>query len=367
MMSSLQISFFGATDIGRVRTNNEDTFIATYIWDQRHILLAVIDGMGGEEGGEIAAEIARRSIIGYLEEFQNDTVLNLIKRALADANNEIIRKKEGHPLYRRMGCVATAGIIDLDEQTLSMAHVGDTRLYRYSDGELSKLTHDHSLVGYQEEQGILSEEQAMKHPRRSVIERCLGSENHLADDKSFIEAGVFPLIKGETFLFCSDGLSDVLKSAQIADCIETGCSLEGVCLNLIGRANEEGGKDNITVVLARVSESEKPFELRDCKEAGFDEDEDCVDKNVLDNPELNNAGICKSNSKKRISGCKLISSAIALLIVSVAAGFFLGMQFSQSEKKQNLPDKKIEETNILQSQIIEDSVTVINSIDSIII
>lgn len=97
MMSSLQISFFGATDIGRVRTNNEDTFIATYIWDQRHILLAVIDGMGGEEGGEIAAEIARRSIIGYLEEFQNDTVLNLIKRALADANNEIIRKKEGIP------------------------------------------------------------------------------------------------------------------------------------------------------------------------------------------------------------------------------------------------------------------------------
>lgn len=267
-MSSFQVSFFGATDIGRVRTNNEDTFIAQYIWDERHILLAAIDGMGGEEGGEIAAEIAKDSIIQYLTDFQNDSVLNLIKRAVADANNAILRYKEVQPLYRRMGCVATAGIIDLDEETLSIAHVGDSRLYRFSDGELSKLTHDHSLVGYQEEQGILTEEQAMKHPRRSVIERCLGSDHHLADDKSFIEAGVFPLIKGEKFIFCSDGLSDVLTSAEISDCLRTEASTEEECHSLISKVNAAGGKDNVTVIIAHVFESDDSDQLKENDDRG---------------------------------------------------------------------------------------------------
>lgn len=255
-MSTIRISFFGATDIGKVRTNNEDTFIAQQIWDDHHFLLVAIDGMGGEEGGEIAADIAKESIIKYLTDFQNDTDLNLIKRAIADANNEIIRQKEFMPKYRRMGCVATAGIINVDSGTLSIAHVGDSRLYRYTNGELSKLTHDHSLVGYQEEQGILTEEQAMKHPRRSVIERCLGYENHYAEDNSFIEAGVFPLVDGEKFIFCSDGLCDMLMSNQIAECMSSGVSPKDECYDLINKANEAGGKDNITVVIAHVDRND---------------------------------------------------------------------------------------------------------------
>ena len=255
-MSTIRISFFGATDIGKVRTNNEDAFIAQQIWDDHHFLLVAIDGMGSEEGGEIAADIAKESIIKYLTDFQNDTDLNLIKRAIADANNEIIRQKEFMPKYRRMGCVATAGIINVDSGTLSIAHVGDSRLYRYTNGELSKLTHDHSLVGYQEEQGILTEEQAMKHPRRSVIERCLGYENHYAEDNSFIEAGVFPLVDGEKFIFCSDGLCDMLMSNQIAECMSSGVSPEDECYDLINKANEAGGKDNITVVIAHVDRND---------------------------------------------------------------------------------------------------------------
>lgn len=255
-MNELKVLFHGQTDIGKKRENNEDTFIAEYIWDKRHILLVVIDGMGGEEGGEIAANIARNTIIKYLKEFQDDTVLNLIKRAVADANNEIIRQKEVQPQLNRMGCVATAGIIDLDEETLSIAHVGDTRLYRYSGGELTKLTHDHSLVGYQEEQGVLTEEQAMKHPRRSVIERCLGSDRHLADDKYFIEGSIFPLISGEIFLFCSDGLCDMLLSKEILDTLLKDETPETECSELIEKANQKGGKDNITVVIAQVVQCE---------------------------------------------------------------------------------------------------------------
>lgn len=252
MSSSTNIAFAALTDIGRVRENNEDTYIAKLIWDDRHVLIAAIDGMGGEEGGEIAASIARDAIVKYLEDFHNDTPLNLIKRAVADANNEIVRYKEAQPKYRRMGCVATAGIFDLEANTLSIAHVGDSRLYSYSHGELKKLTHDHSLVGYQEEQGILTEEQAMRHPRRSVIERCLGDEIHYSEDKSFIEAAVFPLISDSTFLFCSDGLSDVLRSSEIAECLEQDMPVEEKCKLLIDKANEAGGKDNITVALVKV-------------------------------------------------------------------------------------------------------------------
>lgn len=327
-MSTFQVSFFGATDIGRVRTNNEDTFIAQYIWDDRHILLAAIDGMGGEEGGEIAADIAKKSIIKYLSDFQNDTVLNLIKCALADANNEIIRYKEVQPQYRRMGCVATAGIIDLDEETLSIAHVGDSRLYRFSEGGLSKLTHDHSLVGYQEEQGILTEEQAMKHPRRSVIERCLGSENHLADDKSFIEAGVFPLISGEKFLFCSDGLCDVLTSAQISECLKYESSPEDECLKLIERTNEAGGKDNITVVMAHIIESEQVEEANNKDE---------------DNNEVPSQTETIKNKHKR----KWLYIMFVLLVVCNIGGFLLGINYS---KKNQRIDQDIDTT--LQSESI---------------
>ncbi|MCM1319948.1 MAG: protein phosphatase 2C domain-containing protein [Muribaculaceae bacterium] len=248
----MQISFFGATDIGRKRTNNEDAFIAQEIWDNEHILLVAIDGMGGEEGGEVAAEIARLTIVEYLERIHDGSPLNLIKSAMAEANNAILHEKDTQPRYQRMGCVATAGIFDLKEQTLSIAHVGDSRLYRFSHDELTKLTHDHSLIGYQEEQGILTEEQAMHHPRRSVIERCLGAELHNPEDKHFIEAGIFPLANGETYIFCSDGLSDVLTSDQIKACLGRGRTPAAECKQLIDAANNAGGKDNITIIIAHI-------------------------------------------------------------------------------------------------------------------
>lgn len=322
-MSSLDVTYFGATDIGKVRTNNEDTFIAQTIWDDRHMLLVVIDGMGGEEGGEVAAEIARLSIVRYLEEFQNDTILNLIKRAVADANNEIIRNKEVQPQYRRMGCVATAGIIDLDEKTLSIAHVGDSRLYRYSHGELTKLTHDHSLVGYQEEQGILTEEQAMKHPRRSVIERCLGSDNHLADDASFIEAAVFPLFDEETYLFCSDGLYDVLTSSEIEDCLSLKFPPEIECRNLIATANDAGGIDNITVVIAHISESKDmnaEMQISEC--------------DAEDNTEASNEQTTNKSKVKQIFIKSLIVILYSVFILTL--GFWIGVKYESLKHRSEI-------------------------------
>jgi len=353
-MSSLEVTFFGATDIGKVRTNNEDTFIAQTIWDDRHILLVVIDGMGGEEGGEVAAEIARSSIVRYLEEFQNDTLLNLIKRAVADANNEIVRSKEAQPQYRRMGCVATAGIIDLDEKTLSIAHVGDSRLYRYSHGELTKLTHDHSLVGYQEEQGILTEEQAMKHPRRSVIERCLGSDNHLADDASFIEAAVFPLFDEETYLFCSDGLSDVLTSSEIEGCLSPKSSPENECCKLITNANNAGGKDNITVVIAHIYDS-----------TDINAEEQKSEYDTEENAEDSNEKPADKPKHKRTIIKYLIFTAYSAFLI--ALGFWIGAKYESlqhSTEKIEAPTTSAIIDTAMQENI-SDSTTLDN--DTIII
>ncbi|MCM1005654.1 MAG: protein phosphatase 2C domain-containing protein [Prevotella sp.] len=308
----MQVTFYGATDIGRVRTNNEDVFIAQKIWDNKHILLVAIDGMGGEEGGEIAAEIARNTIIDYLSAVRDNTPLNLIKAAVAEANNEIVRAKSEQPQYQRMGCVATAGIIDLAKHTLSIAHVGDSRLYRYSKGDLRKLTHDHSLVGYQEEQGILSEEEAMKHPRRSVIERCLGIELHTPDDRGFIEAGIFPLINGEKFLFCSDGLSDVLTSAEIASCLSSEATPEQECAALIDKANAAGGKDNITVVIAHIGScTDEALQKVDVPafSQSPDETNDDTDATGLQSQYI--------ETKKR----KLFWTVLLTALISAAAGF----------------------------------------------
>lgn len=350
-MSLLNVTYFGATDIGKVRTNNEDTFIAQSIWDDRHILLVVIDGMGGEEGGEVAADIARSSILRYLEEFQNDTILNLIKRAVADANNEIIRNKEAQPQYRRMGCVATAGIIDLDEKTLSIAHVGDSRLYRYSHGELIKLTHDHSLVGYQEEQGILTEEQAMKHPRRSVIERCLGSDTHLADDASFIEAAVFPLFDEETYLFCSDGLCDVLTSFEIENSLSPKLSPESECGKLIANANKAGGKDNITVVIAHISES------KDMNAA-----EQKSEYDAKENTEVPNEKSVNKPKFKRL----IITSLIVILysVFLITLGFWIGIKYEPLQHNTEInrtPKASATNDAALQENItLPDSITLSN-------
>ena len=258
MKNGLDISSFGATDTGCVRENNEDTLITMQLWDMRHTLLVAIDGMGGEEGGEVAAEIARKTIIEFLTNNRDGSVLGLLKQAMALANNEIVKAAEEDPRLHRMGCVATAGIVSLDEATLYVAHVGDSRLYRYSRGELTKLTHDHSLVGYQEEQGLLTEEQAMHHPRRSVIERCLGSGMHTADERGFIDGSLFPLVGGETFVFCSDGLCDMVTSAQIAECLRNNKTVEDKCLALIEAAKDAGGKDNVTVIVADITDSNPP-------------------------------------------------------------------------------------------------------------
>ncbi len=248
------IHFYGETNVGRVRGNNEDAFIATTLWDDKHTLLAAIDGLGGYEGGEVAADIARGSIIEALDNARGGDCLALLKEAVTRANNAIIDYKESHPALAQMGCVLTAAIIEVtpDNTVLHTAHVGDTRLYRYCRGNLDKLTRDHSLVGYREEIGELTEEEAMSHPRRNLVDRIVGQERHSADDRNFIDAASFPLEPGTCLLFCSDGLTDLVTTAEIKRVLAHEGTLDEKCRQLISLALDHGGRDNVTVVLAHI-------------------------------------------------------------------------------------------------------------------
>lgn len=248
----LKTSVYGATDTGCVRTNNEDNYIARYVWNNTFMLCAAIDGIGGYEGGEVAAEIARRTIEQHIEDFRGTHPLALIKQAVVEANNEIIRNKEARPQLSQMGCVATAALIDLENCVLYMAHVGDSRLYQYSGDRLVKLSHDHSMVGFREEIGDLTETEAMNHPQRNLIQRSLGETLHMADDPNFIDAAIYPFNSSTQFLLCSDGLSDMLMTAEIASALSADRSPQSEVKQLIGMAKQAGGKDNITVVIARI-------------------------------------------------------------------------------------------------------------------
>ena len=245
-----EMKFYGATDMGKLRTNNEDAFVAQYIWTNRYVLCIAIDGVGGYEGGEVAAQIAQEYITKHLAELLPDNPLEALKEAVVEANNRIYEARQHDTKRPSMGCVLSAGIIELDNNVIDVVHVGDSRIYRYQGNAFDKITHDHSLVGYREEIGELTEIEAMNHPQRNVIDRLLGDALHTTTERGFFEASKYPLDENTQLLFCSDGLTDLVTRAEMMDILDQQISIEEKTKQLIDKANEKGGKDNITVVLA---------------------------------------------------------------------------------------------------------------------
>lgn len=259
MKNDGKITFFGLSDMGRQRTNNEDAFVAEAL-DENTVLAVAIDGVGGYEGGEVAAAIAQKEIPEYLKKYNRGERLELLKQAVTEANNAIVERRQTDTERANMSCVLTSAVFDIQRKVVDMVHVGDTRLYQFHLGQLRKLSHDHSLVGYREEIGDLTEEEAMHHPKRNEISRDVGSEWHEVEDRDFIEAEEFPLPANSIFLFCSDGLTDLVTSKQIVGILELPDSLEKKAQMLIDMANEAGGKDNITVVLVEYHAEEEKEE-----------------------------------------------------------------------------------------------------------
>jgi serine/threonine protein phosphatase PrpC len=227
------------TDTGRQRRANEDSMLA------RSPLFVVADGMGGAQAGEVASRLAIESFQHGLADVA-DAEGSLARYARA-ANFSIHQLSQANAEHAGMGTTLTA--VYVGEQEVAIAHVGDSRAYCLRDGELLRLTDDHSLVDELIRQGKLTPEEAVEHPQRSVITRALGPEPEVEIDTRSYRAR-----DGDVYLLCSDGLTTMVPDGSLAEILLAHSRLRDAGEALIAAANEAGGRDNITVVLLRVEQ-----------------------------------------------------------------------------------------------------------------
>jgi serine/threonine protein phosphatase PrpC len=229
------------TDTGRQRTTNEDSYFA------RGPLYAVADGMGGAQAGEVASRIAAEAF--EPAERGSEPPEAFLRSVVQSANSQIHSLSQHDASRSGMGTTLTAALVEGDE--ISIGHVGDSRAYRFRDGELKLLTSDHSLVEELRRQGRLTEEEAETHPQRSIITRALGPESEVEVDT--LTASARP---GDVYLICSDGLTTMVKDVKVREILAESSSLDEATTWLVNEANEAGGRDNITVVAFRLEEGE---------------------------------------------------------------------------------------------------------------
>ena len=255
-VSTTNFRLASRTDTGRERGRNEDEI---YVSKERGAFL-VVDGVGGEDGGDVAAEIAAETIKDRLG--NGGPVEERVREGIALANRNILDRVEEESHLEGMSCVLTLAI--LEEGQVTVGHVGDTRLYVVTPDGIDKKTSDHSFVGVLEEEGELSEQEAMQHPRRNEILREVGTEQHGPHDEDFIDIYDFPFEPESALLLCSDGLTDLVRSDEIQEIVlQCAGNPEKTAESLVNEANTRGGKDNISVI---VVEGPK-FGLSDAEES----------------------------------------------------------------------------------------------------
>lgn len=237
----------GVTDTGRRRLRNEDAFIC------EPPLFAVADGMGGARAGEVAARLTAAA----LEEAGVDTKGEQgVTAMIAEANRRVWERAHADPATAGMGTTVTAALVDARSGTVAVGHVGDSRAYLLRDGTLEQLTTDHSLVAELVQSGVLTPEEALRHPQRSAITRALGTEPSVDVETLTVEGR-----PGDLYLVCSDGVPVMLADRDIFAAIDgSGRDPAAAAEALVAAANARGGEDNITVVLFELVEGEAPVE-----------------------------------------------------------------------------------------------------------
>jgi protein phosphatase len=244
------------TDTGRRRLGNEDAFVCD------PPLFAVADGMGGAQAGELASRLAAAAIEERAAGLRGEDAMSAL---VQDANERIFRRALTDPEATGMGTTMTVALIDEEEGTLTLGHVGDSRAYRIRGERLEQLTEDHSLVAELVRSGRLTQEEADQHPHRSVITRALGTEE--AVDVDTLTAGMEP---GDVYLICSDGLTTMVADEEILALVRAAeGNLDAAADTLVAAANRAGGEDNVTVVLVAIEEGE-PVARREPVESAAD-------------------------------------------------------------------------------------------------
>lgn len=239
------------SDIGCMRQNNEDSFGYWEPEDDRQFLrkgrLAVVaDGMGGYEGGQEASKLAVDTLVAVYRDFGGDDPQAALVEAIHIAHEQIRNYSFEHPELRGMGTTCTAAAIVQD--TLYYVHVGDTRLYLIRDGQITKVTRDHSYVGRLVESGIISAEEAEKHPQRNILTAALGTNPELVMDAARYPE---PLHPEDVLVICTDGLWGQVADPEILAAVDNKTA-EKAGRELIDLARERGGPDNITVEILRM-------------------------------------------------------------------------------------------------------------------
>lgn len=250
---SLEIA--GATDPGCVRKNNEDNFAV----DPELGLLVVADGMGGHNSGEVASDIASKTIVEFARKMMGGDRSLLpeggspgltprgrqLEYFVKTANTMIYEKGRAFPKDAGMGTTVVAALVD--GKSMTVAHVGDSRLYLYRRGDLAQLTEDHSLVGEQVRRGQISADEAARSNLQNILTRALGAEGDVQ-----VDVADHPLLPGDLVLLATDGLSKMVPDAEVAATIAAAGEPQAIVDALIARARAAGGVDNVTVVVARV-------------------------------------------------------------------------------------------------------------------
>jgi protein phosphatase len=248
------VTFAGHTDIGRRRPLNEDS-----IYAEDGVFL-VCDGMGGHKAGEVASRLAVEAIAGFLRRSAEDPEMtwpygydpdlphdaNRLSTAIKLANRVVYRKSVSEDDYTGMGTTVAAAMVTPRRPLLTYAHVGDSRIYRIQSGVMQQLTRDDTWANLQ--QGELGDEEAVA-PMRNVLTKALGAREELQFGLNELS-----LAGGDIVLLCSDGLTNMLSDARILEIVTSNeLDLHKACLELTSSANEEGGRDNVSVVLVRYS------------------------------------------------------------------------------------------------------------------
>ena len=239
----MRLSSFAGTDVGRVRSGNEDSYFCG------RTVFAVADGLGGHQGGEVASAAAVEPLAALdgREFAEPGEAAEALAAAILEGNSAILERAAGDPGLWGMGTTVTAAALAGDRH-LQLAHVGDSRAYLLRDGSLDQLTTDHTVVGELVRRGRLTPEQAAIHPERSILTRAVGLDPRVpVDTPDPVE-----LRDGDQVLLCSDGLTEAVDDGRIAELLSATDDGDAACRSLIDAANAAGGPDNITVVLLRA-------------------------------------------------------------------------------------------------------------------
>ena len=252
----MRVKSFGMSDVGKRREKNEDS----YLVNDELALYTVADGMGGHLGGDIASRLAATTVEEVVKDLEKDPDMTLqeginikpgeyqgyLRYAVALSSKRIFEKAHDESTLRGMGTTMVALLFRSNK--VYIANVGDSRAYRIREEEISQITKDHSLVGEQMRAGILTEDEAKASRLKNIITRSVGFQEDVEAD-----VDIRVVREGDRYLLCSDGLSNMIEDDEIRDIVSTN-DLDTACKRLIDIANERGGDDNITVIIAEIEE-----------------------------------------------------------------------------------------------------------------